>query len=298
MEINQIRYIDAISKCGTFSKAAEQLYITQPTLSQQVRKLEEEMGFSLFDRSTRKVSLTNEGKVFLRYASPVLEAYDALCREIGQLRDHQSQTIQLGVLPTFSHLNILEAVHQFQLQNESVSLNLHIENSYGLLEMLLHGQLDVAVTNLSEDQMETFAGIADIRVFFRDAIHVLVNASHPLSARSEIRLSDLADEPLILLGKDSSIRNQMELVFRQSGISPHIAYECPEIHSLLGMLRSGAGISFLSSRVAGQCIGEPIRSIPLTPVIETRTAVLYLNRSGKRELLARFADYFESRIGG
>lgn len=296
MEINQIRYMEAISKYGNFSKAAEHLYVTQPTLSQQIKKLEDEIGFPLFIRSTRMVSLTNEGKMFLQSAVPLLAAYEALLNEIGQLRGNQNNTFQLGLLPTFSHLNILEAVHQFQVQNQNITINLQIQTSYGLLEMLLNRQIDVAIANLSKSQIETLDKTADIRVFSRDVVHVLVNASHPLSSKSEIELLELANEPLIMLNKNSSIRNQMELAFIQNGISPSIIYECPEIHSLVGMLQSEAAISFLSSRVASQCIQPPTLSIPLKPNIETQTVVMYLKENSKESILKRFADYFESRI--
>lgn len=296
MEIQQIRYIEAISKYGNFSKAAEHLYVTQPTLSQQVKRLEDEIGFPLFIRSTRTVSLTDEGKVFLQFAAPLLAAYDALVHEIGQLREHQGYTLQLGILPTFSHLNVLEMIQKFQAQNPDISINLQIEMSNGLLKMLLNGQIDLAIANISKNQMESLEQKLAVRVFSHDRIHALVNASHPLSVKTAIGLSDLASEPLVMLNQNSSIRNQIDLAFQQAGISPTVVYDCPDLHSLMGMLQSNIGVSFLSSRVAGQYIQSPILSIPLEPEIETQTAAIYLEWSSKSDVLERFANFLEREL--
>lgn len=296
MEINQIRYIEAVSKYGNFSKAAEQLYVTQPTLSQQVKKLEDEIGFPLFIRSTRTVSLTNEGKVFLQLANPFLTAYDALVSGVEQLRGNQGNTFQLGVLPTFSHLNILETIQQFQAQNQGVSINLQIQMSNKLLEMLLDERIDLAIANISKSQAESLCKALEIRVFSHDTIHVLINAAHPLSVKPMIALSELANEPLVMLNKNSSIRDQIELAFKQAGILPTIVYDCPEIHSLIGMLQSNVGISFLSSRVASQYMQPPILSIPLEPKEETQTAAIYLKRNSKANILTSFADYITDSL--
>ncbi len=296
MEISQIQYINAVYKYGNFSKAAEHLYITQPTLSQQIKKLEDEIGFSLFIRTTRTVALTEEGKTFLQYATPLLTAYDILLQEMDQLRNRQDKVLQFGILPTFSHLNILDAIHRFQSQNQNISIHVQIQKSNRLIDSLLSGQIDAAIANLTRNCLESFDQSFDIRIFSRDRIHVLINSSHPLSSKPVIGITELANESLIMLDKDSSIRNQIENAFKQVGIIPTITYDCPEIHSLIGMLQSGVGVSFLSSRVAQQYIKPPILSIPLSPVIETQTAVIYSKRNRKADILKNFADYFEREV--
>lgn len=294
MELNQIRYVATVARYNNFSKAAERLYITQPTLSQQVRKLEEEIGFPLFLRSTRAVSLTEEGKLFLQYATPLLEAYDTLVTELDNIKGNQSITIQLGVLPTFSHLNILETIHEYQSQRDDISVNITIRESLGLIDMLLDEQIDVAIANLIPSQIEGFEKAVETHIISHDAIYVVLHERHSLASRKEINIPELNQQKIILLGRNSSIRKQIEYSFKQTRVSPSAFYESPEIHSLIGMLQSNVGISFLSSRVADQYCSPPIISIPLKPEITTTTALIYLKKNKMADALEDFCSFIRS----
>ena len=197
------------------------------------------------------------------------------------------------MLPTFSHLDILETVRQFQAQDHAFSFNLQIQNSGELLKMLLNEQLDAAIANISKEQTESLKEEMDIHVFFRDEIHALVNLSHPLAGRSAVSLTELAGDPIVMLSRYSSIYQQMQLAFKQAGILPATVYNCPEIYSLIGMLRSGIGVSFLSSHVAEQYIHPSILSIPLKPELEVQTAVIYRKLNHNASILKELAGYIE-----
>ena len=195
------------------------------------------------------------------------------------------------MLSTFSDLHILDTVHRFQSGEPRLSVQMQIGVSHALLDMLSAGRLDVVIANVTPEQTESLGPEADWRVFARDVIHVLLHASHPLAGRERLTLAELAGQPLVMLGGDSSIRRLMERAFRQAGIAPSVAWECPEIHSLIGMLRSNAGISFLSSRVAAQYAQPPVVSVPLAPPVETQTAVVYLRGNGAAPLLQSFSEH-------
>ena len=154
MDIRHFRYVECIARLSNFSKAANELHITQQTLSQQIAKLEDEAGFAIFERTTRSVRLTEKGRLLLQKAKPVLAAYDELLEEIAQLRGDNRPTIQLGILPTFSSLHALEAVHEFQSQSRGAAVNLQIHRSGTLLDMLLRGKLDAVIANVSNEELE------------------------------------------------------------------------------------------------------------------------------------------------
>ena len=155
MEIRQIRYVLAVAKSYNFTKAAEELYITQQTLSQQIKSLEDEIGFNIFERTTRSVSPTRRGQIFIERAQPILDVFDSFSHEIEALQNDTIHSIRFGILPTFSHLNILETIYDFQAHEKDVSVQVQIQKSNRLISMMENSVLDIAIGNLSQMQIET-----------------------------------------------------------------------------------------------------------------------------------------------
>src|SRR5882672_6789413 len=113
MEMQQLRYVLAVARTGNFSRAAEQCHVAQPSLSQQIQKLEEELGEQLFDRMKRQAKLTPHGEAFLRHAVRILEEVDAAKREATEARDLLRGTVTVGVLPTIAPYVLPEVMAQF-----------------------------------------------------------------------------------------------------------------------------------------------------------------------------------------
>lgn len=296
MEIRQIRYAEAVARYSSFSKAAETMYVTQQTLSQQIKRLEDEIGFSIFERSTRSVALTQSGRAFIEQAVPLLNAFDAFSHEVERLREGVGQDIRLGILPTFSHLNVLETIYTFQAREKDVSIQVQIQKSSRLIEMLRHGSLDAAIGNLSQQQIDAIKDTYTVQVFSKDHICAVLHERHALARQDAVPLFQLEDQTLLLLGKGSSIRTRMEAALAERQLKPARIIDCPEIHSLVGMLHSGTGIGFLSSRVAAQSIAPPLRSLPLKPEMETFTALFYPNRTEKSPALQKLGEYFSRQV--
>lgn len=290
MEIHQIRYAEAVAHYSNFSRAADSLFVTQPTLSQQIRRLEEELGFPIFQRTTRTVAVTDKGRQFLKYAAPLLRAYDTLTLEAEKLRDDPGLSLQVGVLPTFAHLNILDIIHQFQSQHRDISVNLQIYQSNALREKLMNGQLDIIIANIFDDQLENLEQNIRIRIISRDVICVVAHESNPLAQKDALRLEDLNGREIIMLSKASSVRRHMDAAFKKAGIRPQMVLECPDIHSLMGTLQSDCGVSFLSSKVAAHCIAPPVITVPLIPDIKTMTAILFRENDQKSHILEQFSE--------
>ena len=290
MELRQLRYAAELAKTRNFSRAAENLYITQQTLSQQIRRLEEELCFSLFTRSTRSVSLTDKGAVLLRYIDEVLNACNALDHEASLLRENQTVQLRLGILPTFSHLNVLETIHAFQADYPSLSVSMQIHRSGSLLSLLLSGRLDAAVANVSEEQAHRLKEDFVLSIIAKDHICVLLRSKDYPSEAACMSLRELSGKPILLLEKGSSIRAKMEETFTRQGIRPGTITDCPEIQSIIGMVRNGLGIGFLSSRVAEQYLSPDLVSIPLEPKVESITSLLYPKSSIWRDELDILAE--------
>lgn len=296
MELAQIRYVLMVAQYNNFSKAAEQLYITQPTLSQQIRRLEEELGFPLFVRSTRSVSLTDEGKIFVNYAKPLVADYNTLIQEMDILKKDVTSRLSVGVLPTFSHLNLLNLVQMFQKQYTNINISTELHSSNDLVEKIINEQLDIIVANITPMQKSNFENALEIHVVLQDHVNVILNERNPLSKYTALSLEDIRNEPIIMLGKGSSIYRQINLRFKSAGITPAKTLSCPELHSLIGMIQSNIGIGFLSSRVAAEYVHSPIVSIPFTPEFPTMTAIMYLKKSPNAKPIQLFFEYVKEAL--
>lgn len=291
MELAQIRYVLMVAKYNNFSRAAEQLFITQPTLSQQIRRLEEELGLPLFRRSTKNVSLTEAGKVFVSLAKPLVADYNALLEKMDTLKKDAVPHLSIGVLPTFSHLNLLTLIQDFQNQHTDINISTVLHSSHDLIEKMINEYLDIVVANISPMQKSNLEHEVAIHEIARDHTHVILNEKNPLSGRSELSLEDLRNETIIMLGKGSSIYSQVNLAFKAGGFVPSRTFPCSEIHSMIGLVHSNTGIGFLSSRVAAEYAHCPVVSVPFIPELETITAVMYLKKKNSIQSILLFFQY-------
>lgn len=295
MEIHQIIYVQTVAHYRNFSKAAMHLNITQPTLSQQIGRLEAEIGFPLFERTTRVVNLTDQGRAFLEYAEPLIQAYDNLNRRIETIRNSGFNDLSIGVLPTFHQLNLLDIIHHFQ-STENISVNMQIHNSNNLIDLLLKNQIDAAIANIFPEHLQALQNRVNADIVSTDIIHVVLSPKNPLAAKEFLTLQDLNHKNIIMLSKSSSIRMHMDQAFVNSEIIPAKIFECPVIHSMIGMISADQGCGFLSSRVAAQYISSSIVSRPLTPEIRSNTAVIYLKNSLKAEVIQKFSAFIKAQV--
>lgn len=285
MELRQLRYVEQVARYSNFSKAASELHVTQQTLSQQIMKLEDEIGFPIFERSTRSVKLTDRGVLILQKINAVLVSYDELSEQIESLQSRNITTIQLGVLPTFSSMHALEAIHDFQSQCQGITINLQIHRSGTLLDMLLRGQIDSAIANISSDEIERIQQKFYVEPFAEDYVCAIVSEQNSLALRQSIKLSDLDHQTLLLLEKGSSIRKHIEQLIQRNQITPSGIIDCTEIYSMMGLLNTNAGIGFLSSKVASQYLNNPIRCIAIEPPLKSSTALIFSKRNPNSEKL-------------
>lgn len=291
MEIRQLRYIDYVAQYSNFSKAANELHVSQQTLSQQIMKLEDEIGFQIFERTTRFVKLTRRGEQLLQKARVVLINYDDLVETVASLHSQDISTIQLGILPTFSSINVLEFIHGFQSKYHGITVNLQIHKSGTLLDMLQHGQVDAVIANISDEEIERFRRSFQIESFSEDYVCAIVNDKNTLACKSIITGTDLNHKTLLLLEQGSSIRKYVELMIHRSKITPAAIIDCPEIHSMMGLLKKDTGVGFLSSKVAAQYASKPICSIPIEPPIRSNTSLIFSCKNHNRDELNLLIEY-------
>lgn len=268
IDLKQLKYFLAVAEEKSFSRAAERLHISQPPLSQQIQKLEAELGVRLFARTTRTFELTAAGKALMGEAADMLDkmriAIDTVRQvdrgEVGRLRVGIVGSAMWGPIP-----GILEA---FQSRYPRVTWTLHESAPTAQYEALRSKQIDVGFwrePRLDPDQLRR-DGLRQ-ELCFRESVCVAVNRNHPLAARPSIDLAEIAGEPMLTLALDKSSEPRYLLACcEKAGFTPTLFQEATEPQTLLAMVGAGLGVALMpetTSRIGWPGVSFlPIRTNP------------------------------------
>src|SRR5205085_12148063 len=193
MELHQLRYFMTVVREGTFTRAAERLYIAQPSLSEQIRKLETELGCQLFQRLGRRLALTSAGEALRPHAEKVLFEVEQARTRVQEVRGLRRGRVSIGVLPSPAARLLPRFLAEFRREHPGVEVVLREENASADFEQLVHeGVLDLAVIRLPKRRPDL-----DVWFLFREPMVVVVPPDHGLADRASLALGELADEPFV-----------------------------------------------------------------------------------------------------
>ncbi len=241
MHLRHLVSFVAVTESLNFSRAAEELHIAQPAVSQQIRALEEELGVALFDRLGKKVTLTDAGRALLPYARQILamvEAAENEVRERGQLKRGRTS---LGAPPTVStHLLPARLTH-FKQEHPGLEVTLREAGTKTLLASIEDGKLDLAIVST-----DVLPENVDSTPFLEEAYVLAVSARHPfLGNRQSIKITDLASEPFILFPEGYTLREVTLTACRRAGFEPKVALDGGAMQSALEFVGAGLGVALV-----------------------------------------------------
>lgn len=285
MELRHLRYFLAVAENCHFRNAAEELLISQPTLSQQIKDLESELGSALFERVGRRVRLTQAGETYREYARRalnVLEEGQAALHEYHQLL---RGTLTVGVVQTVNAYLTPPVVAKFVADVPHVLLSVKELSADEIEDGVLAGTLDLGVS------FEPSLGREfDVERLFNEELVLIVAANHPLAARKRVRIEELRDLPLALLNRAYCTRRMIESVFRQANVPCRVAVELNSITGLVALTESGGPATILPKLGVERTKAKFIRLEQPTPIRQ----VSLLRASGHASL--RAADAFVDRL--
>ena len=240
MELHQLRYFCAVAETGSFSRAAEQSHISQPSLSQQILKLEDELGARLFDRLGRSVRITELGKTFLPRARAVLRELEAAKGDVFEGKEFIGGPITIGVIPTVAPYFLPPRLTAFSRKFPEVQLTIVEEITPVLLERLRASTMDVAILALPirGHEFETFP-------LLTERLYAALPRKHKLSSRRSLSLKDLRAEPFLLLRDGHCFRDTAVAACDRARLHPQIVFESGQFSSLLSMVSAGMGVSIV-----------------------------------------------------
>lgn len=267
MELHQLRYVCAVAETGSFSRAAERCQIAQPSLSQQVLKLEEELGGKLFDRLGRSIRLTESGRAFLPHAQAILGQVDAARASVASNHADVRGNVTLGAIPTVAPYLVPRYTVAFTERFPDARLRIVEETTPILLSGLRDLSIDFALLALPLRHKDL-----DLRPIRTEPLLAALPEKHPLASNDSLSLAELRGEPLVML-RDGHCFRDLSLAFcRSANINPKIAFESGQFSSILGMVAAGVGLSLVPEMAIDRHAG--CRYVRLRESRAVRTVVL------------------------
>ncbi|MGM9607993.1 MAG: LysR family transcriptional regulator [Oscillospiraceae bacterium] len=270
MELHHLYYILMLAQEKNFSRAAEKLFITQPTLSQQVKKLEHELGFPIFQRSTKNVTLTSYGELFVARAQKVITEFEDFQQWTVQIRKQKSTKLSFGTSAlTAPHASA--CIPDFINQFPEVQF-IHTEQwDPTLMNMVKDGELDIALVGLPRNDVDR----AGLHIFpiLEEHVCVVMSRAHPLHDRESVTLQDLANEQILVTSSESGLTRLMKSEFALRGLNPNFMLNLISIEARLSMVIKGA-VTFVMNRQFEWYNQKDLAVIPIEPKIHRTLALI------------------------
>ncbi len=246
MELRHLRYFVAVAETFNFVHAAERLGISQPALSQQIGRLEDEIGVILLWRTRHKVELTPAGEVFLAEARLVLAQVDQAVQKAQRAAEGKIGNLRLGFVGSVLYSFLPQAIRAYRQRYPNVELHLQELSSHDQIEALLNRQIDAGILYgpVSSDEIVT-------ETLLEQPLVAALPEGHPLAQRQTLTLPALAGEPFIALERSSepALVDRFTAIFQEAGVVPHVVQEARQIQTVLGLVSAGVGLFVMSAYI-------------------------------------------------
>lgn len=271
MDIQHLKYFVAVATEGNFTKAAQKLYVSQPTISKMVKSIEMELGVVLFERTGKLAKLTDAGEVILAQAQNIIKSFENLSLELDDLMSLKTGSIQIGLPPMVGARFFPKVIQEFHKQYPNITVKLVEDGAKKVERDVGNGTLDlgVVVLPINEEQFHTFS-------FVNEKLMLLTHSTHPLSRNMSVTLSELEQESFILFRKDFALHERIITECVRSGFHPHIIYESSQWDFISEMVAANLGIALLPESICRQVNKEKVSIIPLIePIIPWHLGVIW-----------------------
>ncbi|MCL7715128.1 LysR substrate-binding domain-containing protein [Stenotrophomonas mori] len=293
MNLRDLKYLVALAEHKHFGRAAAACFVSQPTLSTQIRKLEEELGVPLVERAPRKVMLTPAGREAAARARSIVAEAEQLKEAARRSRDPEAGTVRLGIFPTLGPYLLPHMVPDIRARFPQLELLLIEEKSDVLLAQLRNGQLDAAILALplGDDQLQT-------EFLFEEPFVLAAPEGHPLAAHRTLRLDELAEQRLLLLQDGHCLRDQALDVCHLAGALEKAEFQATSLETLRQMVAANVGVTLLPMLA----VKPPVARSPDIRLIgfdgddapSRRIAMVWRRSSAMGDFLQQLAGIFQS----
>lgn len=290
MDVNlrQIRAFMVVAQAGSFTRAAELLHLAQPTLTVQIRRLEETLGVRLFDRNTRSVALTRVGRELLPVFQRMIQDLDTVVVDTRDLAAKRRGVVRIAALPSVAAGALPDVINSFRKLQPGASFILKDVVASRVLDLARTEEVDLGIMggNVVGQDVEILLEV-------HDRMHVVFPAGHPIGAIPKVTIDDIVAYPLVLMDPSTSVRAVVDTAFRDVGHVAQPTCEATYMMTAVAMVRAGLGLTILPGS-AREITAEPsLRSRPVDVAGFTRSITL-IKKAGRT--LPPISEAFASHL--
>jgi DNA-binding transcriptional LysR family regulator len=287
--LDQLRILKAIAAEGSFKRAADSLYVSQPAVSLQVQNLERQLDVPLFDRGGRRAQLTEAGHLLLSYGDRILSLCEETCRAIEDLQNLQGGTLIVGASQTTGTYLLPRMIGVFRKQYPEVAVQLHVHSTRRTAWSVANGQIDLAIIG-GEVPPELHDSL-EIIPYAEDELALILPAYHPLARQGIVQKDDLYKLQFITLDSQSTIRKVIDQVLTRSGIETRrlkVEMELNSIEAIKNAVQSGLGAAFVSiSAIEKELQMDVLKRARIEDVVVNRMLSVIVNPNRYRSKAAQ-----------
>ena len=286
-DLRQLEYFCAVARVGSFTKAAEDLGIAQPSLSEQIARLEQGLGAPLFERLNRRIELTPLGEAIRGKAQALLEDAAALPAHFERAREGVRGPLRVGAIPTILPYYLAPLLKGFTERYRDIDLHVREGTTAELVRQVFDGIIDVAVLSLPVKG----AGLV-MKELFRDHLYLAVPEDHSMAAEDKVHLRRLSDERFLILKDGHCLRDETLAVCDRARARFNGQFEADQFLTIFELIRAGFGVSIVPEMARG--LSEGCRLIEIEPKASRRVGYIRLERRYLSKALEAFTGYLKS----
>lgn len=291
MDISRFGEFAILAQSKTFLEASDLLFMSQSTLSKHIMAMERELGCTLFDRTTRHVALTEQGRTLLPYARKITALQHRYTAALAAADDEPRETITVGSIPLMAPYGITDAVVDFQQANPSYAVQLVEGESDTLKQKLLREEIELAFIRDNGESERAFKKIP----FATDHLVAVLPPDHPLAGRTVISLADLADENFLMLPEGSFVSTLARRRCEEAGFTPRVTFTGKRAENIISLVARGAGVSLLMRAPALSLANDKACVRDIEPMV-TSEVKIYLKRDrAHSQAVVSFIGYLPCR---
>jgi LysR family hydrogen peroxide-inducible transcriptional activator len=290
LERNQLRYVIEVAKYENITHAAKALHISQPSLSSQILNLEQEFGISLFERSRKRVYLTEAGKNFIYQATQILNDMEQLEKAMKDFAACRKGSIQIGVLPIMVSLGITDIITSFRERYQAIDVTLMELGSSALYQRVSLGEIDAAFVILDNDFSDEEMHMVKL---MESRLVAAVNTANPLSKQKELSMESLRNQHIIITSTDFSLPHFYLTPLAKQNIPYKISGICTQVESCFALVEKNFGITFCSEETSKHYVYEHVVYIPVLGIGTRSIYLIYKKNLQNHPALQAFIEFIQ-----
>ncbi|MFB6357216.1 MAG: LysR substrate-binding domain-containing protein [bacterium] len=296
MKFRQLKYFVSLAQTGIFSEAADQVHVSQPALSQQIQKLEDNLETTLFERMSSGVKLTPAGEEFFPYAIDTLDSLrDA--RESIKHPDGEklNGTLRMGIIPTIAPYLLPDMINFFHRRHPELTLYIEEQQTETLLDRLKMGEVDHLILSppIPKQGFET-------ETIGTEPFYLAVGNQEDMAGRTSVSIEEIDREPMLLLEEGHCLRDQSVSFCERENVQPDVVFQGSNLQSILNLVETGFGMTFVPRMVLHGYDSEQLRFVPFTDPVPERDLILvrrssFNDRLIQKRLIEFTSDWFANQ---